>query len=244
MKTIEFFSFIPGVADACPIVHAKDARPKWMSHAREDYKKTLDTNNARFNHIYQCPGIFEMYKHGFIVPLWSDVIIQTDSAKKGFGWATAIIDHKEEEHRILIDRHDDEVTKVIPPRPYSLPYVIKINSPWNVVAPKGLKFLMLPISYPDSHEFDNAIGILDPAVSCEINFQLWWNVKDGETVIKAGTPMVHLIPLTEEKYELICRDMNAHDKVWLEKRRYLNYFTFRPRRNLIKEFYNKHFNKE
>ena len=53
-------------------------------------------------------------------------------------------------------------------------------------------------------------------------------------------------------YKLKCDDenvlwsghMNAHDKVWLEKRRYLNYFTFRPRRNLIKEFYNKHFNKE
>jgi hypothetical protein len=96
---------------------------------------------------------------------------------------------------------------------------------------------MMPITYPDSHEFENAIGILDPGVSCEINFQLWWNIKDGETLLKAGTPMVHLIPLSPELYDVVCRDMTEHDKTWINKRKYLQHFSFRPKRNLIKEFY-------
>jgi hypothetical protein len=124
---------------------------------------------------------------------------------------------------------------------HKIPFIVKINTPWNIIAPKGVKFLMMPITYPDSHEFENAIGILDPGISCEINFQLWWNVKDGETLLKAGTPMVHLIPLSPELYDVVCRDMTEHDKTWINKQKYLQNFSFRPKRNLIKEFYYKHF---
>lgn len=243
-KKIEFFSYIPGVAEAFPVKEAKEFKPKWMEQCRKDYKEKLAETNVKFNHVYQCPGIFEMYKHGFIIPLWADVVIKADLARRGFGYATAIIDHPEQENRIVIDKHQDEVSKIIPPRHYSLPFVIKINSPWSVVAPKGVKFLMLPISYPDTYEFDNAVGILDPGVSNEINFQIWWNVMDGEVVLKAGTPMVHLIPISEDKFDLEVRDANAHDKEWLDKRRYFQYFSFRPRRNLMKEFYNNHFSKK
>jgi hypothetical protein len=240
MKTIEFFSTMPGVADAFPIAPAKNFRPKWMQVAKDDYIKTINERQDKFNHIYQCPGIFELYRHGFIVPMWYDALIVTDKNKRGFGFITPTND-LQQDGRILIDKHDDKLTQMIPPRPHSLPFIVKINTPWNIIAPKGVKFLMMPITYPDSHEFENAIGILDPGVSCEINFQLWWNIKDGETLLKAGTPMVHLIPLSPELYDVVCRDMTEHDKTWINKRKYLQHFSFRPKRNLIKEFYYKHF---
>lgn len=233
---------IPGVADAFPIVPAKDFRPKWMQAAKENYIKTLKERNDKFSHIYQCPGILELYRHGFIVPMWLDVIISTDSHRKGFAYKTPTNDFHQE-GRILIDKHDGPAVQFLPMPPDSMPFILKINTPWNVIAPKGVKFLMVPIGYPDTFDFENVIGILDPGVSCEINFQLWWKVKDGETVLKAGTPMVHLIPLSEEEFEVTCRDMTDHDKKWLDKRRYLNNFSFRPRRNILRDLYNKHFGK-
>lgn len=240
MRTIEFFSSISGLSDAFPIVPAKGFRPKWMAQAKEDYVKVLKERNDKFSHIYQCPGIFEIYRHGFIVPMWLDVIITTDPRRQGFSYKTPTNDFHQD-GKILIDKHDGPAVRHLPMPPYSEPYVVKINTPWNIVAPKGVKFLMLPISYPDSFEFANVPGILDPSVSCEVNFQLYWNVKEGETVIKAGTPMVHMIPLCEGDFDIICRTMNDNDEKWLAKRKYLNNFSFRPKRNLIKDLYNKHF---
>lgn len=242
MKTIEFFSTIPGLAEAFPIVHARDFRPKWMQAAKDDYVKLLKEKNDKFSHVYQCPGIIDLYRHGFIVPMWLDVIITTDPARRGFGYKTPTNEFHQE-GRILIDKHDGPAVRFIPTPPDCLPFIVKINTPWNIIAPKGVKFLMAPIGYPDTFDFENVIGILDPGVSCEINFQLWWKIKEGETLLKAGTPMVHLIPLSEETFDITCRDMTDKDKQWSDKRKYLNNFSFRPIRNVIRDAYNKHFGK-
>jgi hypothetical protein len=61
-------------------------------------------------------------------------------------------------------------------------------------------------------------------------------------LIKAGTPLAHFIPISEEKFNLVCRDATENDKKWLRKRNFFNNFTFKLKRNLIKDFYHKHFN--
>lgn len=243
-KTIEFFSTVEGVADTSPILSAKDWKPAWVDLAKQDYIQTLKNRNDKFNHVYQCPGIFDLQRQGFIVPMWFDVIILTDKNRKGFGFKlpTNEIDTS---GRTLIDKHDENtMAKYVPTRPYSLPFFIKINTPWHVIAPKGVKFLVLPIAYPDSHEFESAIGILDPGISSEINVQVWWNVLEGETFLKAGTPLCQLIPISEDTFDHVCRTANEYDKKWVEKSKFANSFTFRPRRNLIKDLYHKHFGKK
>ncbi len=47
MKTIEFFSTIPGVAEAYPIIEAKNYRPNWTKAAMQDLvnKKNNIVNN-------------------------------------------------------------------------------------------------------------------------------------------------------------------------------------------------------
>lgn len=137
--------------------------------------------------------------------------------------------------------HQKSITDMLPKKPSSINQIVKLNTPWHVIAPKGIKFLILPIAYPDSFEFDSCIGILDPGISSEINVQLNWNIKDGETLIKAGTPLMHIIPISEDKFQINCRDATSKDLKWLNKRNFLNNFTFRLKRNLIKDFYYKHF---
>jgi hypothetical protein len=40
MRTITFFSTMPGVADVFPVVEAKTYRPNWIAQARNSYLKT------------------------------------------------------------------------------------------------------------------------------------------------------------------------------------------------------------
>lgn len=244
MRTIEFFSSLEGLADAVPIIPASEFRPKWMEAAREDYIRVKNLRLDKFTHIYRCPGIFDLYNEGFIVPMWHDLIIKTKiNDNKAFGWAVPSED-LQPSNRSMVDALNDNITRFIPRRPWSMQKPIKLNTPWHIVAPKGVRFMMMPIAYPDSFEYEHCPGILDPGYSSEINLQMWWNKLDGEHLIKAGTPMVHMIPLTNEKFKYTCRTMTDNDLKWLEKRRFFMNFTFTQKRNFMKDMYNKFFNKE
>lgn len=246
MKKIEFYSKISGVPDLYPIVEAKDALPAWAKSARDSYIKKKENTVGRMNHIYQCPGIFDLFRHGYIVPMWHDLIITTNGSKDEFTWTIpeaqlAELDIERQGH--IVESQSNGLGSVVPIKPWSLDTLIKINTPWHIVAPRGVKFLIIPIAYPDSFEFESSIGILDPGYSNEINIQLYYNVPKGNVMIKAGTPLAQIIPLSEQKFELVCREMNAIDSLWLKKNKYFNAANFKIRRNFIKEIYYKHFGK-
>jgi hypothetical protein len=242
MKDIIFFSTVEGVADACPILPANQVTTKWASLAKEQYIKEKSHRNDRFSHLFQCPGIFDLYNYGYMVTAWHDFIIKTEYSKQGFAWK---IPHEEISLLMnnveVIGSHQQQISEMLPKRPSSINQTVKINTPWHVIAPKGIKFIVIPIAYPDTFEFDSHIGILDPSISSEINVQLNWNVKDGEVLVKAGTPLMHIIPISEQKFNLICRDATEKDKSWIRKRNFFNNFTFKLKRNIVKDFYYKHF---
>lgn len=245
MKKIEFYSTVPGLPDLFPIVKAKDALPTWVKSARDSYIKKKNATMGRMNHIYQCPGIFDLFNHGYVIPMWHDVIINTNGDPEGFSWtvpSSELGDLLPEGE--LVENQSNGVGAVLPMKPWSLSCFVKINTPWRVVAPKGVKFLMMPIAYPDSFEFESSIGILNPGYSNEINIQLYYNVHKGDVLIKAGTPLAHLIPMSEQNFDLVCREMSTMDKFWEAKRKYFNSSSFKVRRNLVEDIYYKHFGKE
>lgn len=242
MKKIQFFSTIPGVVDTNPIYEAKNHTTRWMTAAREDFIRQSKMNKGRFTHIFQCPGIFDLFNYGFIVPAWHDALIKTNGDPSGFAWLPPTDEFTAMTNGFdAIGKHVNELDKYLPKKPGALHSMVKFNTPWHVVVPRGVKFLVLPVAYPDSYEFEGAIGILDPAINSEINVQVFWNIRNGEHIIKAGTPLAHLIPLSEEKFELVCREMNKWDELWLRKKDFLRNFTFKLRKNNTKEVYENHY---
>jgi len=232
-KTINFFSQVEGVADSFPILKAKDAIPSWVNDAKKDFLIAQESLNRGFQHITRCPGIFHLFNTGYIVPMWFDLEVSRDQ------WTVAdpsINEFLGKEPMGL--QLGEGIAKNIPKRPWSWPDIVKINTPWHVMAPKDVKFLMIPLPYTPFFDFEACLGILDPAYSTEINIQGYLNAPS--TFIKAGTPIAQLIPLTEKHYDVIVRDQNENDKLWLKKRKYLNFFSFQYPRHLIKKLYNKH----
>jgi hypothetical protein len=245
MKKIEFYSTVPGLPDMYPIVKAKDCLPSWAKSARDSYIKKKDKNIGRMNHIFQCPGIFDLFNQGYIVPMWHDVIINTNGDPDNFTWTVPSSDLAELTPEVnIIETQSNGIGSVMPTKPWSLNTLIKVNTPWHVVAPRGVKLLIMPIAYPDSFEFESSIGLLNPGYANEINIQMYYNVQKGDVLIKAGTPLAHIIPLSENNYELVCREMNNIDKFWQAKKKYFNSANFKIRRNIIQDLYYKHFRKE
>ena len=235
-KKIEFFSSVPGVAETFPIVPARQVLPGWIHQARADYIKQKD---KREMHIFKCPGIFEMFSTGYIIPAWHDFEIECNEV--GFrvtmpdGSLNTLLGKE-----TLQSQHSDGVAKFLPKRPWSVASILKINTPWHVMAPPGVKFIMIPIPYTDDLRFESCTGILDPGISSELNVQGYWNEKSGKHLVKAGTPLAQLIPLTEKTYDFVVRDKSARDELWMTKRKYLNFFGFIFNRPKIKEAYERH----
>jgi hypothetical protein len=244
MKTIKFFSTVPGLAETIPIFPAKDLNLNWINKARQDYIESLKSKKGSLLHIYQCPGIFDLFTTGYVIPMWHDIIITTNGDERNFQFTIPTPElNNLLEGKDVIGKQETGVDTLIPSKPWACQSLLKINTPWHIVAPRGVKFLMIPIAYPDTFEFESCIGMLDPGYSSEVNVQTFWNIKKGEYFLKAGTPLAQLIPLSTENFKLECRDATAYDRLWLEKLKYFKNFTFKLKRNVVKDAYLKHFGK-
>lgn len=237
MRKIEFFSEVHGLADTLPITKPTECLPKWVSVLRSDYKQA-DKDKS---HLYRCPGIFDLFKVGYIVPAWHDITFKTDG--ENYNWEVPSKDLlKFKRNEDIASAHSFKtIGKHLPRPPWSHPSVLKLNTPWHVAAPKGVKLLITAVPYPDSYMFEATTGILDPAVSTEINIQLNWNVPVGMHRITAGTPLAHIIPLCEDELEFIVRDANSYDELWFKKRSFLNTMSYVLNRARIKKMYQGHF---
>lgn len=229
---IEFYSSIDGVVDAFPVQHAKECLPSWIGLAKQEY-----ISNKSMPSVYKCPGIVDILTTGFIIKAWHDIDVQSQNDRLiGYAPSADLEDMLGCPPVQVQGGH--EIAKFLPQRPWSHSDILKINTPWHIVAPKGMKLLMLPISYSDNFMFESTTGILDPSVSSEVNIQGYVNHLG---VIKAGTPLVHIIPMTSDKYELIVRNINDHDRLWVKKKKYLNAFSFIFNRKKTKEAYEEHY---
>lgn len=242
MKKIEFVSSLPGVSDLYPIKYAKDVKSEWIIKAIEDLQNLKNTD-IKYKHITKCPGIFDLFKTGYIVSMWYDVYIKTEKEKPGFSWRIADGDLIKNSQMNIIDTHGDKITNHIPVRKGQLKDIVKINTPYQIIAPKNLKFIFLPIAYPDHFDYESTIGILDPSISNELNIQLKWNILEGEILIKAGTPLMQIIPLSNENFDIVCREETQREKMWRDKKRFFNTHTFNTSkiRNKIKDVYERYF---
>jgi hypothetical protein len=238
MKKIEFYSDVYGLADTVPILKTSEALPKWVNTVRADYKQ----NQKEKTHLYRCPGIFDLFTTGYIVTSWHDMTIHTDGENYRWEIPSQELAVLMEASQLAQSHSHHTIGKYLPRPNWAHPSVLKINTPWHVVAPKNVKFLITQVPYPDSFEFTALNGILDPGISTEVNIQLNWNIPRGSYTIKAGTPLAQLIPLSEENFELVVRDKNKHDEIWSLKRRFFNNMSFVLNRSRIKKMYDAHFN--
>ena len=238
-NTIEFYSDIQGVADAYPIVKPTDVLPNWISMVREDYKQSDKSQS----HLYRCPGIFDLFNHGYIVTAWHDLQLQTDG--ENYGWMVPNDDLKElmGANQLAQIHSHRTVGKYLPRPQHAHPSVLKLNTPWHVIAPRGVKLLITAVPYPDTYDFEALTGILDPGISTEINIQMNWYTPVGTGLIRAGTPLAHIIPISERNLELVVRSKNKQDELWSLKRRYFNAMNFVLNRSKIKSMYERHFHR-
>jgi len=182
--TLNFHCVSYFIKETFPIYPAK----KTISEFRKNKKWTDNSNriNDRVNgHVKHCPGIIDIIQSGYIVPAWKDFLVEV------------------KDNKIIIEAMDNDSLAITV---WSLPnhiinedetwcdVVVKLSSPWFCKSEALILFKNIP--YGKNHFFEAYEGVLDTNVHNEQNIFLKFKRKNAKYFIKAGTPLVQIIPLT------------------------------------------------
>jgi hypothetical protein len=228
---IRFYSLYPGLESIHPVVPAKSINRQWMIDYKSDtkcpYHKVV---NALKGHSANCPGINKLVDVGWVLTAPADFTIETFGQGKDFKFEVPILFQKDGH---WISAHDASITKCLLDRPNdTLETLIKIDTPWRIQASDDIVLLQQHVPYGNQPNFTVANGILDPKYSYEANVQLFWHVLEGKVTIKAGTPLVHYIPISRKSlsmsnYDFIVEAASEKDKYTEEAFNYAKSSSFK-----------------
>lgn len=190
--TIDCFTDNFNAAEYFPIKEATSFYPDWWKNLDKTHVVGEPSGiEIAKSTMKSCDGFIALYKHGFMIPLWSDLIVETQA--NGFRYTFA-----DELSQIGTHDYDQMSTEFIK-------YVhFKIQSPWFLKESKGVEFLFAQPSYNQVKtlsDFHILPGVVDFKYqhATNINFVA---PRGRRIQISAGSPVAHLIPLTEKEIEL------------------------------------------
>ena len=170
-------------------VKASRVLPEYFRNLKPQAEALPESGTAK-----RCVPFLEALSTGYIIPLWSDVYIKASNGSlqidfpQNFPMESSLSPHGLQQ----IDSHPLSNT------PYGhLP--VKWHNPWGIQTPKGWSVLF---TQPLNH-LETRFKILDGVVDTDtyynqVNFPFFWTGGDGEFLLAAGTPLVHVIPFKRE----------------------------------------------
>lgn len=212
---IRFYSLESGVLDLFPITKSSAIKRPFVD--LPEYQDIPSTKN--------CPGIRKIVSTGWVVLAPADFLIKTTGDGTTMEWMepwrfTKISEGRES----YVSSHGPAQTELLADAD-TLRTVIKIETPWRVETSDDVVLLQIPVTYNNEQRFYAATGILDAGYGHTINVQLFWKNLNGETLVRAGTPLCQLIPMSRQSintssYDVVIEEATELDK---KKEREFNY---------------------
>lgn len=216
---IEFFSLMPDVAKIAPIQPAANFRPELMQRAAEELSQKKKEPGYGFFKLFntaKCPGIYHYANYGWVMTTYQDIIIRTNGDGESIEWESAMNHHSMDGGKLVgnqIEFHPPfQYANYMGNMANTVKNVIKIATPWRCVVPKGYYLQEGHLPYSNERRFTTATGFFSQEYGvAQMNVQLFWHVMNGETVIKAGTPIAHYILIPKKQHKLEVRAANDKD---------------------------------
>ena len=195
-KTIQLdcFTTRPDVHDFYPVNYTNKFYPNWWKKMPKLI--TNPKNPWGSATLKACTGLNNFYSTGLTIPLWSDLFL--DFLSDGnVAWQFA-------DYTTLVNPHPpSQMEGYIDLRKY---YHLKINSPWAFRCKEDVNFAWTQNTW----SFDEPDNIIIPPAIIDYKYQRGVNINffgrrtkiNSNFIIKAGQPMVNIIPLSERKLKI------------------------------------------
>jgi hypothetical protein len=185
--TLEAYAPVGELINLFPIIKADT--PNWFK------KISANVNNG--SNIKHCSGVKDLYKRGLMFPLWADYEI--DISRTGVSVRSGMAEDKFKS----ADIHNlqNQASGLWPG--YSS---VKFNSPWYFWCSEPIEWVWVQPMWDQQHPQQLSLvpGISEYKYMHQTNINTLIRIPDKQETIslKAGTPMAHLIPLTEKDWDL------------------------------------------
>ena len=204
-----FFSLHPAVHTLHPITKADKLDRTWTVEERDDYRerlkkcpvgKLIQGQHHEVSSIGRCPAINHIMRTGYIVYAPADFKVHTNGDGHTILFTTTPFNPPSSDYVVL---HEPEVTKWLmdSTKDSTVDQVVKINTTWRVQADDDVVFLQTKVPFVNETRFTAVSGILDPRTAYEVNVQLFWHLMEGDTTVRAGTPLCCYIPISRKLLE-------------------------------------------
>ena len=202
-----------------PPVKASRMIPEWFEKLHSDldvldpeFPKTAPIVREYMSHtIKKCPAIVDYLAEGFIIPYWTDTIIQRIDNKFLFEHnQTALNDGFGQ-----IEFHSFDQLSTFPFKEGDFNEGVKFISPWFFRTPPGWSTLFLPPLLHNEDRFTILPGIVETDVFHQVNFPSIFHL-EGQTIIKRGEPFLQAIPFKRESIDLEIRLSTDEDRQLIE----------------------------
>lgn len=206
---VRFYSLDQNVATVYPIIENKLTERDWNGVGNTERNRPEQGRQTVLN----CPAIKQIVNVGYVLRAPADFVIRTGDDPQDISWETPF----------MFKRHSDKYTfsgsdyyiswhspaQVEPLLPKEIPSsnkeyfhsAVKVETPWRIKASDDILLLQLPVTYNNEARFSAAIGIVDPKYMHAVSVQLFWHVTQGETLVRAGTPLVQYVPVSRALLE-------------------------------------------
>jgi hypothetical protein len=142
--------------------------------------------------IRKCVGLQELYKRGFILPMWTNLISEPKNAALNTTAAAMVANpfsytiHPKKQYGGVFDDY----------------FNIKLSGVWKIREKSGIQFLLQGPAWNLHNHHKNflvAPGVVSYNYQSQTNVNLFINKNSDDFCIDSGTPLVHMIPLTDKK---------------------------------------------
>lgn len=139
----------------------------------------------------KCVPMLDGMTAGYIIPLWSDVMVEINNGIYEIYWKT---------HKDILQPHGTRHDMITPPAGYDN-VVFKYLNCWIPQTPPGYSCLVVSPLGHKNLPFEAIPAVVDTDKSTlELIFPMWIK-KDLQGIVEKGTPMVQIIPFKRDNWE-------------------------------------------
>jgi hypothetical protein len=187
---VDVFNYHEGVANLFPLERASKHKPDWLKDV--SVKVSRPNNDPDAGSIRSCPGFLDYYSTSFMLPLWSDLQINSDTTGYKYSFA--------QEGNVL-DPHSHELMG----NQFMDFHHGKIISPWLLRENTGINWMFSAPTWndPDLLGIVNVLpGVVNFKYQHSTNINMLFPKKKYKLNLFAGQDMMMLTPLTENEVVL------------------------------------------
>lgn len=182
---VDLFTASPNAYEYAKPTLAKKWYPQWWKQLPKETPVGLATSFT----MKRCYGMNELYQHGFIVPLWSDLVVEIGAVNE-YRWVSAASDFT------LLVHPQEQRGEYLPHCQH-----LKIGSTWKAKTNRDVPFMLFQPTwnYTDPDQIIIPPGIVPLHIHGELNVNMFVPRTDRLKTVKLflGQPLIQLVPLQE-----------------------------------------------